>query len=63
MLPTKKVAFIGLYKKEKQMKYKIYLADLFDDFLGAKQFVPINIGYTGSYCAEKFGDDVSVELF
>ncbi|NQU58719.1 MAG: hypothetical protein HQ513_15945, partial [Rhodospirillales bacterium] len=45
------------------MKLKIYLADLFHDYLGAKQFVPINIGYIGAYCADRFGDDVSIELF
>ena len=45
------------------MKLKIYLADLFHDYLGAKQFVPINIGYIGAYSAEKFGDDVDLSLF
>ena len=42
------------------MKLKIFLADLFHDYLGAKQFVPINIGYIGAYSAEKFGDDVEL---
>jgi hypothetical protein len=45
------------------MKLTIYLADLFHDYLGAKQFVPINIGYVGAYCAARFGHDISIELF
>jgi len=45
------------------LKLKIYLADLYHDFFGAKQFVPINIGYIGSYCMEKFGDEIDVQLF
>jgi len=45
------------------MTLNIYLADLYHDYLGAKQFVPINIGYIGAYCSEQFGKDVNIRLF
>jgi radical SAM superfamily enzyme YgiQ (UPF0313 family) len=45
------------------MKLNIYLSDLYHDYFGAKQFVPINIGYIGAYAREKFGDNVDIQLF
>src|SRR5262245_36586923 len=41
----------------------VYLADLAHDYLPARQFVPLGIGYLASYLKKEFGTDVEVRLF
>lgn len=41
---------------------KIYLADLYHDYLPTRQHVPLGIGYIGSYLKSQF-PEVSVKLF
>jgi len=41
----------------------VYLADLAHDYLPARQFVPLGIGYLASYSKSIFGDQVEYRLF
>jgi len=41
----------------------VYLADLAHDYLPARQFVPLGIGYLASYSHSIFGDKVKYQLF
>jgi radical SAM superfamily enzyme YgiQ (UPF0313 family) len=41
----------------------VYLADLAHDYLPARQFVPLGIGYLASYSNSIFGDKVEFHLF
>jgi radical SAM superfamily enzyme YgiQ (UPF0313 family) len=53
-------------KTIKTMKNKpmlVYLADLAHDYLPARQFVPLGIGYIASYATSVVGDDVEIRLF
>ena len=43
---------------------KIYLADLtYNTVSIANEAFPLNIGYVGAYCKERFGDQVDITLF
>ena len=45
-------------------KLKIYLGDLTYTTLSiATEAFPLNIGYVGAYCKERFGDQVDITLF
>ena len=41
----------------------VYLADLAHDYLPARQFIPLGIGYLASYSKSIFGDKVECRLF
>ena len=41
----------------------VYLADLAHDYLPARQFVPLGIGYLASYTSSIFGEKVEFHLF
>ena len=41
----------------------VYLADLAHDYLPARQFVPLGIGYLASYSNSIFGEKVEFHLF
>ena len=41
----------------------VYLADLAHDYLPARQFVPLGIGYLASYSKSVFGTKVEFRLF
>ena len=41
----------------------VYLADLAHDYLPARQFVPLGIGYLASYSKSIFGEKVEFHLF
>lgn len=41
----------------------VYLADLYHDYQTTRQYVPLGIGYIGSYLKSQFGSDVDVKLF
>ena len=44
-----------------QMALRIFLADLTHDTVGlATEVFPLNIGFVGAYCKERFGDAVDV---
>ena len=46
------------------MTLRIFLADLTHDTVGlATEVFPLNIGFVGAYCKERFGDAVDVTLF
>lgn len=42
---------------------RIYLADLAHDYMPARQFAPLGIGYIGAFLKKAFGDAVDVRLF
>lgn len=43
---------------------KIYLGDLtYDTIALSTEVFPLNVGYVGAYCAQRFGERVSVRLF
>ncbi|MBF0291395.1 MAG: cobalamin-dependent protein [Nitrospinae bacterium] len=41
----------------------VYLADIYHDYQPTRQYVPLGIGYIGSYLKSQFGSDVDVQLF
>ena len=42
---------------------RIYLADLYHDYLPTRQHVPLGIAYIGSYLKKEFGAEVETRLF
>ena len=42
---------------------KIYMADLYHDYLSTRQHVPLGIGYIGEYLKKKFPNRVEITLF
>ena len=45
-------------------KLVVYLGDLtYDTVAISTEAMPLNVGYIGAYCKEKFGDRVEISIF